>query len=163
MPTPRGETPRPVFDRPPGTLPYESIITQSMSRHRCFTVRLSAVVVSLVLTLTFAVIVIAAGHGVGPIGFVLIAGSLDAWGFRLVFGWLALVSSWASPFIGQRGIYLGIRVCSIALFVTSWLGFFTASESDVFTLITSVPFALALFADSLLLVRAFMLKSSPAR
>jgi hypothetical protein len=99
----------------------------------------SARAVNLIALLcAFAVPIIAAGHGAGPIGLLLFFGAWDAWGSPLNFGWLGIICLGASCFASGR-LYLCVAAASLALLGISWVLFYEATESVGLTIATSLP------------------------
>jgi hypothetical protein len=98
---------------------------------------IAALAVAAALIASFPPILIVGGHGVAPIGYLLLWAQMS---FLSAIGWcgmfVAAVSAFQSPSIRQ-GVIATIGVLILTL---AWAGFLVASESHIFTLITSIPF-----------------------
>lgn len=91
----------------------------------------------------FAITLIGAGCGVGPLGLLLVAGSLDAWGLEMVTGWVGygatILSMFGRPSKMRRG-WAGIGLASLA---ASFCLFLRHAHGIDFTLITGSVFLAA--------------------
>src|SRR5438876_10743627 len=90
--------------------------------------RLCAVVALVAL---FGAVMIAAGHGAGPIAYLVLFGRASQWLPGQVLGWLGLLVCAIAVFRGTRRSYLATLVCGLGLLVFSAVAFSVAGESVV--------------------------------
>ena len=102
--------------------------------------RLVASVVALALVGSFGVVIVAAGHGAGPIGLLLFLGSFSDWGLHLALGWTGVLSTLAALFCSPARFHVGFAASGLAVLAAAWVLFLTASEGPELTLMTSIPF-----------------------
>jgi hypothetical protein len=104
------------------------------------------------MVLAFSCIIIAAGHGAGPVGLLLFMGSAEAWGLPMTVAWLGiglLATSVLMPFRWPYVIQAGVGI--ICLFI-SWFLFVSRSEVPFASLFFSIPFLGVLISRSAKLV-----------
>jgi len=66
------------------------------------------------VALAFGCVLIGAGHGVGPIGLVMLAGSPEAWGFPTTVGWVGIALLAISVSFPRRGLYLSLALVGLS-------------------------------------------------
>lgn len=91
----------------------------------------------------FSAVLVAAGHGVGPVGMLMVMGDAAPWYFGMALGW----PGWAL-ILGSLAFSDGMtsrkwQAYGLALVVMSWCVFVSQTEDLSLTLITSVPFLVA--------------------
>lgn len=101
--------------------------------------RLAGLALDAAIVCAYWVVGIAAGHGVGTIGYLMLNGSFGAWGLPMVLGWVAIGAFVAAVLIPKRWIYGLVLLLALALLGTSW-GLFV-SETELFAV--SFPASLA--------------------
>ena len=90
--------------------------------------------------LGLAMVIIFAGHGVVPIGLILIFGE-SFWYTPMFLAWGGLATLVASWFITHRSWHTVVSVAGYGLVVFGLVRFISNSDAIVFSLITSIPFA----------------------
>ena len=108
--------------------------------------RLSGLALDSGLVLAFGLVVIAAGDGAGPVGFLMFKGSFRDCGFPMAAGWTAIVLLPISVLVSHNGLYLLITLVGLILLVISWWLFIRETEALAFSLVSSVPFFALLLA-----------------
>ena len=98
--------------------------------------RLLGVVAVLLL---FGAIMVAAGHGAGPIGLLLVLGRAVEWVPGQIFGWFGVLLCLASVFREGSRSFLGTLLWGLILLIMSALAFAYASEATNYTLAFSLP------------------------
>ena len=95
------------------------------------------------VALTFASVLIGAGHGVGPIG-LLLFGDVEAWGVPMAAGWAGLAALVAAALAPPRVLYGLLVSGGLGLLFLSW-GLFVAESASVFASVVyfSIPFLAA--------------------
>ena len=91
------------------------------------------------LAVLFGAIMVAAGHGAGPIGYLLVLGRAVEWLPGQVLGWTGLLLCIASVFREAYSSYLVTLLWGLALLVLSVLAFAVASDAAGWTLLFSLP------------------------
>ena len=117
--------------------------------------RLLGTVIAVLMLVGFAITLIGAGCGVGPLGLLLVAGSLDAWGLEMVTGWLgygATILSMFGPPSKMRRMWAGIGLAGLA---ASFCLFLRQAHGIDFTLITGSVFLASWTIRLLLFVLSF--------
>ena len=104
--------------------------------------RLGALVLTVVLVAAFAWIIIPAGHGAGPIGYLMVLGTFSAWGLPLVFGWGGITLLLLAVFCSTASFHASLTIAGLVCIVISWSFFILASEMFRPTLLMSIPFLL---------------------
>lgn len=102
--------------------------------------RVAASLAAVILVASFAIVIVGAGHGAGPIGLLLVLGSFSAWGFHMTLGWGGVLLTLAALFCSQTRSHVRFAAWGLACIAASWALFFGASEISGFTLVTSIPF-----------------------
>jgi hypothetical protein len=91
------------------------------------------------LVASFVITVVAAGHGVAPIGLILVFGWNIQWLIPVLLAWLGMgtvvFGRVRTDTVGRRLERLGGLVC-----LGSWAWFVARSEAPAFTLLSSIPF-----------------------
>lgn len=95
---------------------------------------------SVFLVLSFGIVMIAAGHGIGPIGYLLIAGRAPEWYFGIVSSWVGIGFIVVGLFRNSPNSYIGQHFIGLIAILISWVYFLLFSEDKLFTLATSIPF-----------------------
>src|SRR5262245_57847436 len=70
--------------------------------------------------LAFACVLIGAGHGVGPIGLLMIGGSIEAWGWPMAVGWVAVTLLALGALVSHREFYFPMIAMGLIALVVSW-------------------------------------------
>ena len=94
---------------------------------------IKAIVLPLLLLLTYAVALIAAGCGVGPIGLLLVEGNPHAWGAAQLLGWISIVVVIVIPLVlfrHPRGRTIGQLMAAGLLYVSWFIFVATAVGND---------------------------------
>jgi hypothetical protein len=94
----------------------------------------------------FATVWVAAGHGAGPVGLLMVLGHADAWGLPMGLGWAAVATLAVLPLVPWRWPYLAAALAGLALLLASWFVFVARSQDAGLPMMTSVQFAGALVA-----------------
>ena len=102
--------------------------------------RVVASLTAIALVAAFAVVIVAAGHGVGPVGLLLVLGSFSAWGLHMVIGWVGVLLTLAALFCSRVRLHVGLAVGGLVFLAVAWVLFLTASEDPGLTLMTATPF-----------------------
>ena len=113
--------------------------------------RVVASMIAIALVLAFAVIIVAAGHGAGPVGMLLVLGSFSAWGLQITVGWFGVVLTLAALFFSRVRPHVELAASGLVFLAAAWVLFLTASEGPGLTLMTAAPF------QALSTVRGFQL------
>ena len=94
------------------------------------------------LVATFAGVVLFAGHGLAPIGLLLVAGWSDTWILAVITGWLSIIVLvfGRALFVDRRGYLFAGAVLSAG----SWALFMLESQNPFASLAFSVPYIAAL-------------------
>jgi hypothetical protein len=92
------------------------------------------------LVLAFGIVVIAAGHGAAPIGYLMFQGSIRAWCWPVVAGWAAIALLLPSEFVTRNGVHLVLTLTGLGLTVLSWWFFIRESEALTISVLSSIPF-----------------------
>jgi hypothetical protein len=90
------------------------------------------------LVATFGICLIAAGHGVAPIAFIMVFG-WEAWLAPVAAGWLGIAVLLLGLMRARRSGH-GVLYMGAALMLVSWTLFVTRSEFIAATLVYSAPF-----------------------
>lgn len=98
---------------------------------------------ALVLAVTYLGVMIFAGHGVGPVGLLLWAGSAPEYMLPMAAGWLGITALVLSVVLPPRYRRAAAWI-SAALISVSWLAFLAVSEWKLATFATSIPLLAAL-------------------
>jgi len=105
------------------------------------------------VVLLFGCVLIGAGHGVGPIGLLMIFGMAEAWAVPMVVGWLSIAALALAALVPQRELYVTVVLLGLTLLVISWWLFISQSSSMVASIVPwSVPFLAALAGRAVFLV-----------
>jgi len=102
---------------------------------------------TLALIATFALVVIVAGHGAGPLGYLMVFG-WGAWTAAVLLAWVAvaLLASGSLVAVGSWRVGAGLLRLGGLASVASWVVFVRGSELLPFTLATSLPYFACLVA-----------------
>lgn len=95
---------------------------------------------AVILVATFAIVLVAAGHGVAPIGMLLVIGNFSEWGFPMTLGWVGVLLTFSALFSSQSPYHVRLAGCGLVGLAASWLLLLIASEGRIFTFVTSIPF-----------------------
>lgn len=101
--------------------------------------RLPSVAGSLLL---YGLVMVAAGHGVGQVGLLLVMGWLQVWGLAQLPGWIGIALLLRALFV-QDTAYRPLRGWGTSLLGGSLWLFALLSEAPVLTLTTAIPFHFA--------------------
>lgn len=103
--------------------------------------------------LAFLKIILAAGHGIGPIGLLLFFGTMEAWGLPKILGWLGVAVICISLYCSGRFNVWG-NLGGNVLLLGSWAAFLgTADSSHRYdSVIDSIPFLSLVTAQLALLL-----------
>lgn len=97
---------------------------------------------TIVLIGTFSLSVIAAGHGVGPIGLLPALGWNDEWLLQVIFGWVGILVLLLGCALRHRRLW--VAQLAGVLSALSWLLFLAKSELIVESVAFSIPYLAAL-------------------
>jgi hypothetical protein len=86
---------------------------------------------------TFMLSIVAAGHGVAPVGLLLLVG-WQAWLPQVLLGWLAVIVLGSSTLVRTTS-RVGLAKFGSVLVFLAWAFFQTQSEAFVLTLLYSFP------------------------
>ena len=114
--------------------------------------RVIAIVVAVALVASFAIVMVAGGHGAGPVGLLLVLGSFSAWGLHMTLGWVGVLLTLAALFCSRTRSHIELAWNGLVGLAAAWLLFLTASEDRGFTFLFSLPFL------ALSVVRGFQLR-----
>ena len=114
--------------------------------------RLLGLAIDAGVMLAFGCVMIAAGHGTGPIGVLMFAGSADAWGTPMTIGWTGIALLAMSALVPPPWLYGCVVLTGLATIVVSWSLFVIESASLNFSLVFSIPFICALAGRLMYLV-----------
>ncbi len=92
----------------------------------------------------FGIVIIAAGHGAGPVGILMFIGSASAWGLPMAIGWGAIAALIVASFIPFRWPYLVVTLSGYAALAASLAIFVSRSERPEASAVFATPFAGAL-------------------
>lgn len=115
--------------------------------------RLWATLTTVLLIASFCIVLIAGGHGAAPIGYLLVAGGLFEWGFRMLLAWIGISVTVFGALNAKTVLHFRFAVAGLACVFAAWILFFVASEMRGLTLLTSLPFLLFVTIRGLLLMR----------
>lgn len=102
----------------------------------------AAIAVSIIHLGSFAIVFVVAGHGVAPLGLILVTGKFSVWGFHLTLGWVAVLLTCVAMFCSGARRHFIFAACGLACVAVSWALFVTITESNGITLVTSIPLAI---------------------
>jgi hypothetical protein len=91
------------------------------------------------LILAFGCVMIAAGHGLGPIAFVMFAGSAKDWGIPMTIGWTGIALLAISGLVPWCWLHGSLALSGVAMIVLSWSVFVSLSLSLKLSLVFSIP------------------------
>ncbi len=114
------------------------------------------------MLLGFCIPIMGAGHGIAPIGLLLVMGSFDAWGREMAVSWIVIAASLASWFGGGRTTRLTLRTLGLALLAVAFGLFIQISEAREMTLVTGSIFILCALILFIMLLFAFSGRSNTA-
>lgn len=123
---------------------------------------------AIALIVTYAIAIIAAGHGAGPVGMLLFLGNARVWGMGQMLGWFSILSLLLVSVFPVRDARkrAETQLLVSACLYLSWFAFaYTASEGPVFWgnvgahFLFSAPFQITFFIVMVYLVRK--LRASP--
>jgi len=101
-------------------------------------------IIGISLIITYLIAMIAAGHGVGPIGLLLIYGDNSAWEGRIAFGWFSIVTLFCLSLPNLKRLRSkGVQLLGIVILYLSWFSFAAAEGGPGWFLghaILSIPF-----------------------
>lgn len=106
---------------------------------------LTRAAVGFALLLSFAVIIIAAGHGAAPVGLLLVLGSPDAWLLPQFFGWCGVALEVFAVFRIKKNNWKLLGAASLATLLVSIVAFVLQSETLRYILelgLFMIPFVL---------------------
>jgi hypothetical protein len=112
--------------------------------------RLWATLTTVLLIASFCIVLIAGGHGAAPIGYLLVAGGLLEWGFRMLLAWIGISVT----------VFGALSAKTVLHFRFAVAGLVCASEMRGLTLLTSLPFLSFVTIRGLFLMR---IKSGAAK
>lgn len=99
---------------------------------------------------SFAIIMLAAGHGIGPVGLLLLFGAAREWIPGMIFGWLALILEFLAFYWVGKKKWKTTAALALGSFVTSAILFILPSETlryfDAFFGAFLVPFLVIVIA-----------------
>jgi hypothetical protein len=94
--------------------------------------------------LAFSCVMIVAGHGLGPIGFVMFAGSAKDWGIPMTIGWTGIALLAISALVPRSWLYGCLALSGLSMIVISWSVFVSLSVSMSYSMVFSIPLFCAL-------------------
>ena len=100
---------------------------------------LGRILLTALLVASHAIVLVAAGHGVGPVGLLLLFGEAEEYQPGQVFGWLGIVLLVLSA-VHARSFRLAAPPAMLCLAVSAG-AFVSVSEVWIFTAATAIPFA----------------------
>jgi hypothetical protein len=78
---------------------------------------------SLLLIGTYCISLVGAGHGIVPVLYLLIEGSLQAWGIAMIPGWLGIIGTIAYHAYCEKQMPATFLLVTRSLLYLSWLAF----------------------------------------
>ena len=96
-------------------------------------------VVVAALVLAHGLIVIIAGHGIGPVALLMVFGSASAWQSGQLLGWLGAVVLLPALLVRSERAQVSLRVWGAGLLLLSAAAFIAHSESRVVSSLTALP------------------------
>ena len=106
-------------------------------------------IIGISLIITYLIAMIAAGHGVGPIGLLLIFGDSSAWGGHIALGWFSIVVMFLLSLPQLKNLRSkGLQLLGIVILYISWLSFAAAEARPGWFLthaMLSIPFQITVF------------------
>ncbi len=105
--------------------------------------RLVGLACNAVVALAYGAVILGAGHGVAPIGLLLVLGDADEWVPPMLAGRLALGLLTVVILLPWRWVYATFEAAGVALLFVSWALFIQYTEVLPVTLAFSVPFLAA--------------------
>ena len=102
------------------------------------TTRIGQAVRACALGVTYLMVVIVAGHGLGPIGLLLVFGRAPEYVIPMASGWLGLVALILTVVLPAQ-LWRWIGIAAVILLVSSWASFLMVSEWKFVTIATSIP------------------------
>jgi hypothetical protein len=88
----------------------------------------------------WGVVLIIAGHGMGPIAYLLVRGSAEEWLAGQIFGWIGVTICVLAIFARTERSYAAWRAWGCVILFFSVLAFAGMGEGTLFALLTAVPF-----------------------
>jgi hypothetical protein len=114
-------------------------------RQRIFHRPAMLVIVSILLVISFLAILIGAGHGIGPVAYLLVVGSPEAWLWPQVFGWLGIALEISAALVVSSKRWKSFAASGlVSLFVSVFLFVITSESLSYISLLVwfGLPFAL---------------------
>ena len=99
-----------------------------------------AIIIMIALVLSYVGVIVVAGHGLGPVALILVAGRAPEYIPIMVLGWAGILALLAAIVRSRDGSARRLLVLAAGLLGLSWLGVVWVSQLRAFTLATSVPF-----------------------
>lgn len=107
--------------------------------------------------ITYLIAMIAAGHGLGPIGLLLVFGDNAAWEGRIALGWFSVIIMFCLSMPQLKHVrHKGVQLLGIGMLYFSWLSFASAeAHPDWLTthLLFSVPFQITVLVSTVITIR----------
>lgn len=116
---------------------------------------------SLALLASYSVVCVAANHGIGPVGLIMVTGREGLWLLGMALGWLGWVAIFGSFVFPKGKILWSCQVTGLAFVFMSWCVFISQTIDFSFTLITSVPFLIVVVVRVIQLGKTFIELSEP--
>lgn len=124
------------------------VVRERATGRRCAAIGARRLAIGILLLTAFLCVLVFAGHGVGPVGLLLVLGRAPEYAFPMVTGWLGIAGVLVSLLSPSGTVGRFAAVAGIMLVALSWAGFLWVSERRIASVLTSVPLmvAMALFA-----------------
>ena len=107
--------------------------------------RIPALSLALALVLTYGFIFIGAGHGVAPLGLILVWG-LKGWFAPAVLAYCGISLCFAGAALSQHYLHALTRIFGASLLCSSAIWFFSQSELIPISVATGIPFFICLLS-----------------
>jgi hypothetical protein len=99
----------------------------------------SRLFVASAVLIAYGMVIIFAGHGMGPVALLLIFGYPGAWLSGQILGWLGVLASLAALWAKSDSSYQSMRFCGALLLVLSIAVFLSRSEAIAISALTAIP------------------------
>jgi len=99
-----------------------------------------AIMTIIALVLFYGGVVVAAGHALGPVALILVAGRAPEYIPTMILGWCGILALVIALARSRDRSGAAILMLAVALFGLSWLGVVWVSHLRHLTLATSIPF-----------------------
>lgn len=73
-----------------------------------------ASLVTVLLVASFAIVLVGAGHGVGPVGLLLVSGSFSAWSFPITLAWGGVLLTLAALLCSRTSLHVAFAAAGLA-------------------------------------------------